>query len=775
MDLLERDDALSALRAAHASAARGRGRVAVVTGEPGIGKTSLVSRFLEDLGPEEDVLLGRCDHLSIPRPLGPFADLLGSVGAPLEEAIVAGARPQQLHPLLLAEIDRRPRPTVIVFEDVHWADGATLDAIAFLARRVGGLPVLLVLTLRAGEAALDSPLHAALASIPATDTFYLELQPLSRRAVETLAGEAGARVYAATGGNPFYVAELLAFGDSVDVPPSVANAVIGRASQLGESARMLLELVSVVPGRIRVDVLERILPDWTHAAAEAERRNLVEVGARYLSFRHELARIAVLAGMPVATRRALHRDILRALLEIGGDPADIVHHAEAAGDEETIAAHTLVAARRAASVDANREAYAHFHRALDFLPALPRQEQATVLEELTESAFLVARVADAIAATEQAIPIWRELGDQEGVGRCTRVLSRLSWFAGDGAAAQAKASEAVAILEPLGDSAELACAYSGQAQLAMLSDEIDAARAWGARALELAERLEARDTLVHAKVSLASVDVKMDPRATAPVLDAFALADELGCWSEGSRALANLAFSLAMWGCGREARRFAAQAIEYAEQHEVHNIGAYARVTDAWLLVREGAWDEAERAARAGMRGGVSVTQILALTVLAELAVRRGDPDAGDLVADLLARADETGDPQRVVPAVGLAAEAALLAGDELPVERIEALAAAIPAPTSSAIRLDAYAALAGLATGGAAPPSVPYAAMSRGDWAAAADAFGEAGWEYDRALMLSRLDDEDALTEAVAIARDLGAEPLVRHVAAHMRERGLR
>jgi DNA-binding NarL/FixJ family response regulator len=175
------------------------------------------------------------------------------------------------------------------------------------------------------------------------------------------------------------------------------------------------------------------------------------------------------------------------------------------------------------------------------------------------------------------------------------------------------------------------------------------------------------------------------------------------------------------------------------------------------------------------MRGGVSVTQILALTVLAELAVRRGDADAEDLVADLLARADETGDPQRLVPAVGLAAEAALLAGEELPVRRIEELAAAIPATTSSAVRLDAYATLAGLRTGEPPALPIPYAAMSRGDWAGAAAAFGEAGWHYDRALMLSRLDDEDALTEAVAIARDLGAEPLMRHAAARMRDLGLR
>src|SRR5207253_8303949 len=127
------------------------------------------------------------------------------------------------------------------------------------------------------------------------------------------------------------------------------------------------------------------------------------------------------------------------------DPADIVHHAEAAGAEEVVAEYALVAARRAAALESNREAYSHYLRAADFVGRLPSPEQAAVLEELASSAYSVGRLDDAFRALERAIGVFAELGDDAAVGRCTRVLSRFHWIAGDGDTARAKALEASAI------------------------------------------------------------------------------------------------------------------------------------------------------------------------------------------------------------------------------------------------------------------------------------------------------------------------------------------
>ena len=210
MDLLERDEAVAALAAAHDAAGRGAGRAVLVTGEAGIGKTALVTRFVSDLDARARVLVGTCDDLAIPRPLGPFRDLVGAVSAPLEEALAGGAAPHDIQALLLAELALPPRPTVLVLEDVHWADDATLDSITVLGRRIGQLPALLVLTFRAGEAPPGHPLLAALGAIRADSSTLLELEPLSAGAVAALAGDGADEVYAATGGNPFYVTELLA-------------------------------------------------------------------------------------------------------------------------------------------------------------------------------------------------------------------------------------------------------------------------------------------------------------------------------------------------------------------------------------------------------------------------------------------------------------------------------------------------------------------------------------------------------------------------------------
>jgi DNA-binding CsgD family transcriptional regulator len=147
-------------------------------------------------------------------------------------------------------------------------------------------------------------------------------------------------------------------------------------------------------------------------------------------------------------------------------------------------------------------------------------------------------------------------------------------------------------------------------------------------------------------------------------------------------------------------------------------------------------------------------------------------------LAELAGEAERTGELQRIVPVLELATERALTAGEAMPIERFERLSAM---PTSGVragrfgSRVAAWAAIAGLELEVDPPLSGPHAAMLRRDWRAAADAFGAAGWSYDRGLMLSLLEDEEALAEALEVARDLGAEPLTRRVLERMRELGLR
>lgn len=777
MDLLERDGSLAALVQAGDQAAKGLGSVVLVTGEAGIGKTALVTRFTSDLGEGARVLWGRCDDLSVPRPLGPLRDLVDSVSTALREALSSDAPPHQIHSLLLDELEIPPRPTILVIEDVHWADQATLDAITVIGRRIAGRPAILVLTVRTGEVDADHPLHATLGSLRSDTSLYLQLAPLSLEAVAALAGEEAHRVYAETGGNPFYVTEMIA-ARPTKVPPTVANAVLGRAARMADDSRRLVELVSMVPSRMPADLLEVLMPHWPSAAEEPEQRQLLSISSNSVHFRHELARVAIMSSVPTARRRRLHTRILQGLLATDADPSDIVHHAEEAGDEGVVADHALIAARRAAAVESNREACSHFRRAAEFADRLPLSERAGLFEDYAMAAYLVGTMDDAFSAIRRSILINEELGDQEAIGRGTRILSRFHWYAGDGEAASTEGRAAVDILEPLGESVELARAYSGMSQLAMLSGHSGQAIEWGEKAVELSQKFGDDRTRAHALINIGSAGMFRDSGATEVLLEGYSLADDAGDREQAARALLNLGYTNLYWIKVDEAWRYTLRAIEYSKEYEVDGLLSYCLTMLSWLHLRAGDWEEAELIAQGEVDKGTTVSQLLAKTVLAELAIRRGDDDAPQRLADIGEQADRTGELQRIGPVLQLETEWSLTTGAPSPRERfaraMEIIASTTGSAGGSGAEIAAWAAVADIHVDIDEVMPDPYLAMTERDWTRAADCFEVVGWTSHRALMLSLLDDEQSLAEALDIARRLGAGPLEKRVSGRMKELGI-
>src|SRR5688572_13794576 len=147
---LERDAFLAELHDAGTSAAS-QGCIALVSGEAGIGKTSLVESFCTRVTSDSQrdararVLWGACDALFTPRPLGPLLDMARQTQGLLRELARTGAERERLFNALLDELSRTSSPTVAVFEDVHWADEATLDLLKFVSRRIRRTSALLIL------------------------------------------------------------------------------------------------------------------------------------------------------------------------------------------------------------------------------------------------------------------------------------------------------------------------------------------------------------------------------------------------------------------------------------------------------------------------------------------------------------------------------------------------------------------------------------------------------------------------------------------------------
>jgi AAA ATPase domain len=214
-----------------------------MSGEAGVGKTALTRRFCDEQRHAVRVMWGACDALFTPRPLGPFLDVAEITGGELEELVQSGARPHEVAASLIRELGERV-PTILVLEDLHWADEATLDVLRLLGRKVEAIPAALVLaTYRDDELDRFHPLRLVLGELATSQAVArLKLQPLSQAAVATLAERSGVdadELYRKTAGNPFFVTEALAAAEE-EIPHSVRDAVLSRTARLSPPARTLL-------------------------------------------------------------------------------------------------------------------------------------------------------------------------------------------------------------------------------------------------------------------------------------------------------------------------------------------------------------------------------------------------------------------------------------------------------------------------------------------------------------------------------------------------------
>ncbi|MGA9491857.1 MAG: AAA family ATPase, partial [Mycobacterium sp.] len=511
-NLLERDAPLAQLRlSAHRMARSGNGEVVLLRGEAGVGKTTVLASFVRQLNSELRVLRGWCDPLGAPRPLGPLTDAVSGLdvaaAAGLSAAVDSGDTAQIYQQLLCALGDRTR--WVWVIEDAHWADSATLDMVRFLARRIGVLRLLLVISFRDDELSSTHPLAVTLGDLSnCAAVTRIGLEPLSSPAVAELAAGTGVnaeQLHHVTGGNPFFVSEVLAAGPVAltrkGLPRSISEAVCGRLARLSGKARETAHAVAVCGPRADIALLDKMCPEARTALHECLGAGVLTAEGDLVAFRHELARRVTLAQIPDFDRTELHRRALTVLAEPPIDPntlAALAFHADEADDSEAAVRHGIAAAERSAALGANREAANLYALALRHADAVADEERVVWLERYVFACYLSGQAEPAVAALQDAIVLRRKLVHQLEEGDDLRWLSRLLQPLGHAGEAIDAAHASLRLLQDLGPSPQLAWSLLNMAHISALALDPVCAR-YAASALNLGIELADPAMIVRAR------------------------------------------------------------------------------------------------------------------------------------------------------------------------------------------------------------------------------------------------------------------------------------
>ena len=568
------------------------------------------------------------------------------------------------------------------------------------------------------------------------------------------------------------------------MPDTARDAVLARASRLSPEATELLEAVAIVPPHAEHAILEAIVPNGVDALEECLSSGMLLADGGDVFFRHELARLAIESSIPAHRRTELNRLALAALEAAGGedaDPARLAHHAEAAGDADAVLRYAPIAGDRAAAAGAHREAADQFARALRAGAEIPLAARGNLLERRAFSCYITDQNPEALAALREAVECYREAGDPLAEGRAFRILSNYLWCPGHVAESLEAGVHAVELLEPLGPSRELGGAYCNLAYLGRTSCDHETTAKWAALALDAGEEFGDYEMMASALMqlgeseALARVSSGFDRLDQAVDLAVEHGLDEATAWIDHGRARTLLAARMYP-----EADALLADAIRYCNERGFELHGLYHLTYFTVAELEQGHWASAADCADGVLRARRASTTptILALTTLALLRSRRGDPDPWSLLDEAQALAEASGELPRIGPVAAARAEALWLAG------RAEEIEAATDSAFALALRwrhgrligeLARWRRMAGVDDGELPVVDEPYALELRGDWRRAAELWNSFGCPYDAAIALVNSGDETAMRDALDQLQELDARAAAAIVARRLRDGGAR
>jgi ATP/maltotriose-dependent transcriptional regulator MalT len=784
MRLLERETQLASLTQYADDARAGSGRLVLVAGEAGVGKSSLLEQLEDDL-PDARWAWGACDGLFTPRPLAPMLDVAGTFGGPLADAVRTDAPREQVFAALLEELTSATELIVLVVEDVHWADEATLDLLRFVGRRIRHAHALVLVTYRDEGLAGDDALRIAVGELSGQrSTRRILLPRLSPSAVSELAAESeidAQILHRLTDGNPFYVTEVLSTR-SPDLPRSIRDAVLARATGLSPAARRALDVAALLGARVEPDLLVAV-----SGVSSTELDELIDSGVLIadgdrLRFRHEIARQAVEASVGPHRARDTHRAALDAL-RLGdcgaADDARLAYHAEGAGDDPLALEFAARAGERAAESDAHREAAAQFERAIRASGQADVRTTAGLYDAWSDELALLDRWLDSADARQEALRRWREIADPIREGDTLRRLSRTMWRLCRGNEADAAARAAIAALEPAGPTAELAWAYANLANHHMNRGDYESAITMARQARELAERFDLPDVLSDALNTEACSANGLD-LVWAPLMHRsleVAKANDLD--EQAGRAFANL-YSLYVDELKIvEGEGIYVEGLAYCEDHDITTFATCLRGERCHVLERLGRWDDAAALAEEllSRKEPSPVNRLNPLATLGRIRARQADPSAWTWLDEALELAEGTPEAAFLVFVRIARAEACWLEGRQddavAELEAAEALAAQLESSVHGGLATWRHR-ITGERTE-RSDLSEPWRLEAQGEMQLAVRKWDDLGFGYSAALALLGSDQEADLRDAVNRLEQLGATSAARLARQRMRDLGLK
>lgn len=785
MRLLEREGELDRLARLLHDVADGHGRVAVISGEAGIGKSSLVDTFAGSVADGARVLTGVCDDLLAPQPFGPFRDMATGPRSPLRRALEAGAHPEAMMAAIRAEADNPLQPTVMVIEDLHWADDASLDAVRLLGRRIDALRCLLIVTFRDDELSPDHPLRKVLGALTGPAVARLPLGRLSEAAVGELSDRTspgGSRLHEVTGGNPFFVSQLLAFPDT-EVPPTVRDAVLSRVRRLDPPVAAALESLSVLPGRTGWSVAQRVMETDAAVLEPAEHHGFVDGDATGVWFRHEILRRTIEDAVPASRRMRLHGLAVDALLPTDASRSRLLHHAVESGRGDVVVRFAPDLAHEAGRLGSHRQAVLLHRQVLRFAATLEPAVQARTHRRLAYELVLVNRSEEGAAEAAEAVARWERLGNPVELGIALITRSHACHWALEPECALASAERAVDVLEAQEPQGATAMAHAQLAWILLMRDDYAAAELHARTAVSSAEQVGSEEIRAHALSQLGgALLLQGDPAGEIHAREALELARRIGHHEHATLACMLLVSGLFSSGRLVEGEQYMDMGIAYAREQEIDIGAATLLMMRGGLDLARGDWQRAEAAFTEVLEGeprpgwGETVT----LALYGRLLARRGDPRAAGFIERAWAIAVRSRELRRIAPAGAALAEDAWLSGDAARCAEVadrveEALALAQRAGhgwySGETAR---YYTRAGGTAGDLDHVAQPWASALRGEWRSAAEAWERGGWRYEQALELADSGDEAAVLQGLAILDELGAVVPARRVRQRLRDMGV-